>query len=448
MLGCVFIVMVWMPIGKDYQTMCNFISVGIDVGADFSFMSIALPNQTFVGKPLKIVHNSLDSVEGAVLAIREAEELHTMKIRIIMESTGIYHYPLFRYLSDKGFDVAVINPIITKNSTNFNIRKVENDKSASMSLALIGLKPDLKTSVIPSDAVLDLRNLVREYYCLMDSRSAYVNKLKGHLKVAFPRYADIFSKVTGKTSLALLEKYPSPDELLSARKSSVINLISKTARFGKANSEKKYQALVDAARSAKVFGHFVPSSSNQIRRCVSFIKNYDEEVAGVLALMHRLVDERSDETFVRQIRLIETIPGAGFLSAATVVCEIGDFSVFSSPKQLFAYFGIDPAVKQSGKFTSSKVKMSKRGSAVARRAIFTIALVGVGKNSKGIPNNPVLREYYLLKCKSKPKMVALGAVMHKVCNIIFAVLRDNRAFALITPEQHVNNYANDLASAA
>ena len=30
-----------------------FISVGIDVGADFSWMSIALPNQQFVGK-LKI----------------------------------------------------------------------------------------------------------------------------------------------------------------------------------------------------------------------------------------------------------------------------------------------------------------------------------------------------------------------------------------------------------
>ena len=39
-----------------------FISVGIDVGADFSWMSIALPNQQFVGKPYKILHNSIDSL--------------------------------------------------------------------------------------------------------------------------------------------------------------------------------------------------------------------------------------------------------------------------------------------------------------------------------------------------------------------------------------------------
>ena len=31
-----------------------FISVGIDIGADFSWMSIALPNQQFVGKPYKL----------------------------------------------------------------------------------------------------------------------------------------------------------------------------------------------------------------------------------------------------------------------------------------------------------------------------------------------------------------------------------------------------------
>ena len=51
-----------------------YISVGIDVGADFSFMSIALPNQTFVGKPFKITHSNLDSVETAVKKIKEAEE--------------------------------------------------------------------------------------------------------------------------------------------------------------------------------------------------------------------------------------------------------------------------------------------------------------------------------------------------------------------------------------
>jgi transposase len=419
-----------------------YLSVGIDVGADFSFMSIALPNQTYVGNPFKITHANPASLEKAVLTIKEAEESNSLKARIFLESTGIYHYPLYCYLRDKGFNVSIINPIITKSSTNINIRKVHNDKFDSKKLALIALKPDLKVSVIPSDLVLDLRKLTREYYNLMDCRSAYVNKLQGELRVAFPQYLGIFSKLTIDTSLALLEKYAVPAAFLAAKKKTVIKIISSTARFGAAYAEKKYQAIVAAAQAASRFGHTLPSNAKLIKLFVSFIKKYDEEVDLILDAMHELVDTQPDEPFVKQIHLIETFKGAGFLSAVTVMCEIGDFSVFKSPKQLFAYFGLDPAVKQSGKFIGTNVKMSKRGSPLARRVIHTMALVSIGLTRNGVANNSVLREYYLSKCQTKPKMVALGAVMHKVCNIIFAILRDDKPFSVITPAQHKLNYSH------
>ena len=420
-----------------------FISIGIDVGADFSFMSIALPNQTLFGKPFKIVHANLNSLEKAVSIIKEAEDLYSMKVRIIMESTGAYHYPLFCYLRDKGLCVAVINPIISKNSTNMNIRKVHNDKFDSKKLALIGLKPDLKVSIVPSEAILDLRNLVREYYNLMDDRVSYVNKLTGILKISFPLYRRVFSKITIQTSLALLENYQSPNDFLLAREETIVGIIRNTARFGESYAKTKYQMLIEVAHSATKFGHFVASNAYQIRMCVSFIKQHDEEIFEVLSQIRELIERHSDKEFVRQIQLIESIPGAGFLTAVTVIAEIGDFSAFSSPKQLFAFFGLDPAVKQSGKFVGTQVKMSKRGSAIARRAIFTIALVSIGINRKGVANNQVLRDCYLLKCKSKPKMVAIGVVMHKVCNIIFAILRDNKEFVVITPDEHKATYLSN-----
>jgi hypothetical protein len=34
----------------------------------------------------------------------------------------------------------------------------------------------------------------------------------------------------------------------------------------------------------------------------------------------------------------------------------------------------------------------------------------------------------------------LGAVAHKVRNIVFAVLRDGKEFSIITPEEHNENY--------
>ena len=45
-------------------------------------------------------------------------------------------------------------------------------------------------------------------------------------------------------------------------------------------------------------------------------------------------------------------------------------------------------------------------------------------------SSAVLREYYLKKCDSKPKLVAMGAVSHKVCNMIFAILRDNMSIPM------------------
>lgn len=126
------------------------------------------------------------------------------------------------------------------------------------------------------------------------------------------------------------------------------------------------------------------------------------------------------------------------------MCEIGDFSAFTKPKQLVAYFIIDPSVKQSGKFIGNQVKMSKRGSRISRRILFVIAITNIRCSKNGKVVNPVLKEYYNSKLESKPKKVAIGALMRKVTNIIFAVLRNDSEFKIITPKEHVYYYNKKL----
>ena len=426
----------------------NYISVGIDVGADFSYMSIALPNRTLVGKPFKITHANQNSLFTALERIRETEKHNSLKARVFLESTGVYHYPLFRWFRNEGFDVAVINPLITSSSKNFNVRKVHNDKFDSKKLALLALNPELKISVIPSELVLSIRNLVREYYRLKDCQSAYVNKLTAALKVSFPEYIGVFSKITVKTSLSLLKRYPTPDAVLSARKSTVIKIIKNESCFGDKYAEEKYQKLIQAAESAKIFSCPVSSDAILIRSFISFIKNYEKEMQQLLRTIRQILDEHPEKTFVKQIQLLESIKGCGFLSAVTLMCEIGDFSVFSSPKQLYAYFGLDPEVKQSGKFNGNDVKISKRGSRLARRVLHMMAVNNIAVSKNKVSKNHVMRSFYEKKCQSKPKMVALGAVIHKLCNIIFAVLRDNKPFEIRTPEQHCSVYLTTQKSAA
>jgi len=62
------------------------------------------------------------------------------------------------------------------------------------------------------------------------------------------------------------------------------------------------------------------------------------------------------------------------------------------------------------------------------------AVTSVIPQKKRPAANPVLLAYYEKKGKSKPGKVAMCAVMHKLCNIIFAVLRDQQPFELRQPE--------------
>lgn len=421
-----------------------FLSVGLDVGADFSWMSIALPNGTFLGKPFKIIHSDPLSRDLAVTKIKEAQELYSLKSRCFLESTGIYHIPLLCFLRDKGFDCSVINPIITKNSTNINIRKLHHDKFDSKKAALVGLNTSVKTSIIPDDSVVDLRNLVRDYYYFKDQQSAFVLKLEAELKVSFPAFLHVFSKVTTQSSLKLLSKYPLPTDILAAPKEEIVEIIRKTARFGEKYALAKYDAVLEAAKDSQLFGRTLKSNAVRIRLYIETYQQYQTHLEAILQELHKAVDQLQGMPVYNQIALIQSLRGVGFLSAVGLIAEMGSFELFSSPKKLYAYFGLDPAVKQSGKFNGDKIHMSKRGSSLARRILHMIALnnLKVDKSTKA-PVNPVIHDYYIRKCAGKKKNVAVGAVMHKICNIIFAMLRDNKPFEIITPQEHCQRYATE-----
>jgi transposase len=132
-----------------------------------------------------------------------------------------------------------------------------------------------------------------------------------------------------------------------------------------------------------------------------------------------------------------SIPGIGMLSATIILAEIGDIKAFKKPKQLVAFFGLDPSERQSGTFTGTKNKISKRGSRYLRAILHMATHAAIHPcRSKKIAN-PVLSDFYMKKRESKAPKSAFCAAMHKMVNIIFAVLRDQKPFELRKPEEHV-----------
>jgi len=103
------------------------------------------------------------------------------------------------------------------------------------------------------------------------------------------------------------------------------------------------------------------------------------------------------------LELLQSIPGIGLISAVTILAELATFQPFSKPGKLVAYFGIDPSVMQSGEFTGTQNKMSKRGSRLLRRVLFTIALANIRTKRDKTACNPVLMEYYKNNSRASPR---------------------------------------------
>lgn len=418
------------------------ISVGLDVAADFTWMSIVSRTDGQIGKPFKIFHNKQESLNKAVDLIKKAQEKDSTKVCCFVESTGPYHKPLSRFLECHGFEVVVINPIVTKNNTNFAVRDIHTDKVDSRKIAAIGLTGAVTPSIIPSENVLGMRNAAREYFALTDMKTARTLSLAAVLKVSFPEFSGVFSKLTTKTALGVLEQWPTPQNVLDAPKSDIVDTICKLSRHGGEYAEKKADALIEAAGKALRFGVQTPGDALVIRSKIRLIHALEEEQALFLQQMLEIAaaERESDSVLSHRLDLLQTIDGIGFLGAFTLLAEIGDVDRFSSPKALVAFCGLDPKVKQSGKFTGTQMHMSKRGSPLIRRVLHQAAMYNVGVDRHKNPVNPPLHEYYSKKCQSHSKLASLGAVSNKLCRIIFAVLRDGRSYVKLTPEEHSARY--------
>lgn len=421
--------------------------VGIDVSADFSFAAILAPNGEIYRKPFKIMHNR-NGFDYLVDQIKKVEEEFNMKTGIFMESTGVYHLPLFHFLKDT-FEVCILNPLITNCNKNGDIRKVKNDKKDALTIANIGKFQNVKYSSNFDVEIYTLKSLCRDYYKFTDSKSTFKKKLSTDLRVIFPSYSTVFSDIAGKTSIAILKKYSNPEAILNADRDEVINIISINSRKGQAHSEKIYSKLYEAAEEAAYIGLKSPSLFVKIINTIAVIQSLEIQIENLLNEIQLLMSSnRIFDEFKKNVQLLYSIPGVGKLTAITIMSEIGNIKGFVKPKHLVAYFGLDPSVSQSGKFNSDRNIMSKRGTRIGRRALYAVALASIRKSRSGEPINKVLLNFYNENMKGKSKKVGLVAIMHKLINYIFSVLKNQKEYELRDPKVHSQMYLNNQSKPA
>lgn len=417
--------------------------VGIDVAAEFSMVAILAPDGEVYRKSFRINH-TLDGFEYLASEIKKVEEKYDMKVASFMESTGVYHISLFHFLNDNKFDVFTINPLITNSNKNFDIRKVKNDKQDALAIAKICKFQNIKLSSNFDKELYTLKSLCREYYKLTDTKSKFKKKLSNELRVIFPGYLNIFSDTTSKSSLQILKQYPRPIDILSADKAEIINLLLKFSRKSMKYAENKYALLFAAAKEYLITGVSSDSLFVKLKANISIIENFEIQIDLLLSEIKNLLSSgKISPDILKNIELIQSIPGIGEVTSITILSEIGNFQKFPKPKKLVAFFGLDPSVNESGKFKGSNNHISKRGTRIGRRALYAVALASIRSKRNGLATNSILLKYYNENMNGKSKKVGLVAVMKKLLGYIFSILKNQKSYEIRNPELHCKMYVEN-----
>jgi transposase len=119
---------------------------------------------------------------------------------------------------------------------------------------------------------------------------------------------------------------------------------------------------------------------------------------------------------------LQSIPGVGPFIAASVIGEIQDMHRFRTSKELIAFAGLDPRIKQSGHTLNVTGRLTKRGSHYLRHSLFLAASVAR-------QHDPYFKALYEKKRnEGKSYTVAVCVVARKLLVVIRAMWLSGKSY--------------------
>ena len=381
--------------------------LGIDIGKNTHVASLIDNN----AKPVFRAFSFSNTTDGANSLLDKLSKFELSEIEIGMEATGHYWLSVYSFLIEQGFVVHVVNPIQTDGwRKGTEIRKRKTDIIDSILIADLIRYGDFVETSLSDEDTMSLRNLSRFRSYLVGSIGDLKRKVICILDQVFPEYSSVFSDVFGTTSKELLVNLQTSEDFENISAKQLENILSNLKN--KSFATNKLCQISELASNSFGLKFCRDSFSLQLKLLIEQMKFIEAQVSDVETEIKSIL-EKIDSP-------ITTIPGIGVVTGATILGEIGDISKFSNASKLAAYAGIDATVSQSGEYSSTNNKMSKRGSAYLRKALFQSALVAcLGKNP-----DPVFSAFYQKKrSEGKHHLTAIGAIARKLTNTIFAVLK-------------------------
>ncbi len=194
-----------------------------------------------------------------------------------------------------------------------------------------------------TEATRRVQNLVEARRKLVDEKTAQTNRLMGHLKIYFPQVLDWFERLDTELVCALLERWPTLEELQKVPPAKLRTFFHKHHCRNQELIERRILAIrqaIPAIRDRAV----IEANSTLVKVIVQLIRSLLEGIANL--------DEKVEEAAAAHpdFFIFDSLPGAGATLAPRLLAAFGSQRErYSSAQEMQSYSGIAPVMESSGK---------------------------------------------------------------------------------------------------
>ena len=385
------------------------ISVGIDVAKGKSKICIMKPGGEVIMAPKDFRHTK-NELQRLVVQLHSYDE----DVKVVLESTGQYHIPVVKYLSDNGIFVSVVNALRMKKFTSQDIRKVKNDRIDSIHIAMYGLTywSELEEFKPANEVYAELRTLSRQYAntiaLLVGARSNFANLINNVMPGIDKMLAD--GNKSNRT-IAFVEHYVHFENITKKSEKQFVNDVMKwKTKKGYHISEAKAKEIYALAQNGIPVLPNTKSTTIIVREAAKLIYELKSTRDTILAQMQTVAKTLPEYSIIRDMSCI------GEVLSARIIAEIGDITRYKNKHSLIAYAGIDAPPYQSGKFNATERHISKRGNAYLRKIGYEIMQSLIMHKPDG---DPVFDYITKKRAEGKPAKAAMIAGLNKFLRIYY-----------------------------
>ena len=384
--------------------------IGIDIGKfKHSFCLVNKETGEIIIEPMFFENNK----SGFDMFLSSIKKISKNNILIGMEDTGHYHLNLLKFLLDKHYQVALINPIATNLTRKMQGGITKNDKLDTLTICdVLSSNQRMKSYRITKLNRFDLyeqKQLTREHHNLKESLNQYSNRLQKCIDIVFPEFNSLFKSKYGVVYMNILREFGSADVIAHTD----IRTLRKCFDIGRGmRISLTPEKLKEVAKNSIGFPSL--SEAIQIKHLVAQIELINEQIAEI--------DKKIEEFSVTNNSPILSIPGISHFSGTSILAELGDIDNYSKPSQIIKYAGVAPLTYESSQFTAQHTAITKKGSKYLRKTLYQII-------TPVIQHNPVFKEFYQLKIsQGKGHRCAQGHCVRKLMRVIYHLLSTNTQF--------------------